>query len=153
MDLSAGMRDAVEASVLCWLATADAQGQPNVSPKEVFAPLRDGIVIAHIASPRSVRNIAVNPRVSVVVLDVFAQEGWKFTGRASLIAPGDELFGPLAAPLEDLTQGLYPILSVIRIDVDAADRIVAPSSWMYPDRPADVTRAGVLARYGVQERD
>ena len=23
-------------SMLCWLATVDAQGQPNVSPKEIF---------------------------------------------------------------------------------------------------------------------
>lgn len=152
MDLSSDMRAAIEQCVLCWLATADDRGQPNVSPKEVFAPHDDAIVIAHIASPRSVRNIAVNPRVSLVVLDVFAQEGWKFTGRASLIEPGNELFGELAAPLLELTQGRYPILSVIRVEVQAADRIVAPSSWMYPDQPAEATRAGVLARYGVRER-
>ena len=35
--------------VLCWLATADADGQPNVSPKEVFAVVDDQpLVIAHI---------------------------------------------------------------------------------------------------------
>jgi len=45
-------------SVLCWLATVDAQGQPHVSPKEVFAVFDEQhLVIAHIASPTSVKNV------------------------------------------------------------------------------------------------
>lgn len=35
--LSSMAIDYANRSVLCWLATCDAQGQPNVSPKEVFA--------------------------------------------------------------------------------------------------------------------
>ena len=151
MTLTAGMRAAVEASVLCWLATADASGQPNVSPKEVFAPLGDRIVIAHIASPRSVRNIRDNPRVSVAVLDVFAQEGWKFSGTATVLEPGEGGFADVTAPLEAITGGAYPIRAAIVVDVATADRIVAPSAWLYPVRPVQEIRAGVLARYGVRE--
>ena len=40
MELTAQMRQAIESSVLCWLATVDSEGQPNVSPTEVF-PDRD----------------------------------------------------------------------------------------------------------------
>jgi len=48
----------LQRSVLCWLATVDAHGQPNVSPKEVFAAFDEKhLVIAHIASPLSVKNI------------------------------------------------------------------------------------------------
>lgn len=36
MDSSERLRAAIETSVLCWLATVDADGQPNVSPKEIF---------------------------------------------------------------------------------------------------------------------
>ena len=44
------IRDRVRRSVLCWLATADANGQPNVSPKEVFALARENRwLMAHIA--------------------------------------------------------------------------------------------------------
>ena len=50
--------------VLCWLATVDALGQPNVSPKEVFAVIdEEHLVIAHIASPTSVKNVLQNPKV------------------------------------------------------------------------------------------
>ena len=52
--------------VLCWLATVDALGQPNVSPKEVFAVIdEEHLVIAHIASPTSVKNVLQNPKVCV----------------------------------------------------------------------------------------
>lgn len=35
--LTPEVRDAAARSVLCWFAIADAAGQPNVTPKEVFA--------------------------------------------------------------------------------------------------------------------
>jgi predicted pyridoxine 5'-phosphate oxidase superfamily flavin-nucleotide-binding protein len=53
-------------SVLCWLASVDAAGQPSVAPKEIYAVFDEThIVIAHIASPQSVANIAHSPRVCV----------------------------------------------------------------------------------------
>jgi len=46
---------------MCWLATVDRHGQPNVSPKEIFAAFdSEHLVIANIASPSSVRNFEVN---------------------------------------------------------------------------------------------
>jgi predicted pyridoxine 5'-phosphate oxidase superfamily flavin-nucleotide-binding protein len=43
MDSSERLRAAIETSVLCRLATVDADGQPNVSPKEIFCTLgREG---------------------------------------------------------------------------------------------------------------
>jgi hypothetical protein len=62
--LTEEITDCAGRATLCWLATVDATGQPNVSPKEVFAVFdAQHLVIAHIASPTSVRNIQVNDRV------------------------------------------------------------------------------------------
>ena len=45
------VREAARRSVLCWLATVDADGQPNVSPKEVWAISDEQhVVVANIAS-------------------------------------------------------------------------------------------------------
>jgi predicted pyridoxine 5'-phosphate oxidase superfamily flavin-nucleotide-binding protein len=45
------VREAARRSVLCWLATVDADGQPNVSPKEVWAIADDAhVVVANIAT-------------------------------------------------------------------------------------------------------
>lgn len=65
-------------SVLCWFATVDASGQPNVSPKEIFAVLdSEHIVVANIASPGSARNMRANAKVCLSFIDVFAQKGYK----------------------------------------------------------------------------
>ena len=65
--LNDAVRTDMANSVLCWLATVDADGTPNVSPKEIFASHGDDrIVIADIASPVSVKNLRAkigdNPR-------------------------------------------------------------------------------------------
>ena len=85
--------------VLCWLATADAEGQPNVSPKEVFAVVDERhLVIAHIASPISVRNIQQNPKVCVSLIDIFVQKGWKLMGHTQYLTARDERFMPMPSP-------------------------------------------------------
>ncbi len=46
MELTAEMRACLDEAVLCWVATADVEGQPNVSPKAVFAAQGDAILVA-----------------------------------------------------------------------------------------------------------
>ena len=151
MKLSAEMRLCLDQSVLCWVATADDCGRPNVSPKEVFASDLTRILIAHIASPKTVRNIEFNSQVMVSVVDVFAQQGWQFAGEASLVWADSSEFDEVASPLNAITDGLYPMKAVLVVDVQEAKRIVAPSSWLFPDKPADLVRKQVLSRYGVEE--
>ena len=87
-------------SVLCWLATADARGAPNVSPKEIFAVFDDQhLVIANIASPQSAANIAANPQVCVSLVDIFAQKGFKLTGTALDVPADAPAFARWAAPV------------------------------------------------------
>lgn len=76
-------RDAKK-SVLCWLSTVGADGQPNVSPKEIWEIETDGMLkVADIESPKSVRNIFENPKVCVGFADVFSQRGFKIVGLAA----------------------------------------------------------------------
>ena len=78
--------DAIERSVLCWLATSAPDGTPNVSPKEIFTHYGEAkIIIANIASPQSVKNIKANPRVCISFVDVFVQKGYKLLGRAEIL--------------------------------------------------------------------
>ena len=98
------VRQAARRSVLCWLATVDAQGQPNVSPKEVWAIADDHhVVVANIASPGSVRNIAQQPKVCLSFVDVLVQKGFKLQGIARAVLPADADYGKWAAPLLVMT--------------------------------------------------
>lgn len=143
--------DTMATSVLCWLATCDAQGQPNVSPKEVFAAIDTRhLVIAHIASPNSVRNLAANPRVCVSFVNVFTQKGFKLLGEAKVIAPTDPHFAQLEPLLQQKTQGKFPIHAAIWISVNAVEPIVAPSYWLFPADTTEASQtASAMITYGV----
>jgi predicted pyridoxine 5'-phosphate oxidase superfamily flavin-nucleotide-binding protein len=124
----------LDGCVLCWLATADADGQPNVSPKEVFAVVdKRHLVIAHIASPTSVRNIQQNPKVCVSLIDIFVQKGWKLMGHAQYVNARDAAFHAHAKPLLPMAGDQFKIQGVFLVAVEQAHPIVAPSYRFYPD--------------------
>jgi len=137
--------------VLCWLATVDEQGQPNVSPKEVFAVFDDQhLVIAQIASPQSVRNIQHNPKVCISMIDIFVQRGWKLQGHAQYVGAGDEVFQKYAQPLNALAGEKFKIQGVMLIRVEQAQRILAPSYRFYPDSTTEASQiASAMKAYGV----
>ncbi|WOC39285.1 pyridoxamine 5'-phosphate oxidase family protein [Polaribacter sp. HL-MS24] len=61
MELTTEIKQYVNRSVLCWLATVSTENVPNVSPKEVFDYYEsDKIIIANISSPQTVENIKRN---------------------------------------------------------------------------------------------
>ena len=141
----------VERSVLCWLATVGRDGEPNVSPKEVFAAHGDDrLLIANIASPGSVRNILGNARVCVSFIDVFVQKGFKVRGRADVVQRSDPRYAELAAPLERLTQGRFPINAVIEVRASAVEPIRAPGYELHPETTEEGQVRGAMAAYGVR---
>jgi len=76
----------INQSVLCWLATSDEDNFTNVSQKEMFTFVEENkLLIANIASPNSIQNIRVNNKVCVSFVDVFVQKGFKIKGIARII--------------------------------------------------------------------
>jgi predicted pyridoxine 5'-phosphate oxidase superfamily flavin-nucleotide-binding protein len=155
MLLQEPIRQLAQSSVLCWLATVDAFGQPHVSPKEVFAVVDDRhVVIANIASPHTVRNISSNPKVCLSFVDVFVQKGFKLQGLAHTVASGEFDYSAWAAPLEQRVQGKFNILSVIVVKVLSVDPILAPSYRFYPQDTTEQSQIdAAMQRYGVKPRD
>lgn len=149
--LTPAVRDAMRRGVLCWLATADMQGQPNVSPKEVFVALDDRrLAIAHIASPISLDNIVENGRVCASFVDPFTQKGVKLIGLATAIAPNDPAFEPVAAPLRAVAGPRFPIAAVFVVEVSGVAPIVAPSYLLFPETTEAAQVAAAMKTYGVR---
>ena len=145
--------DLIDASVLCWLATADDGGAPSVSPKEVFA-LRDGrVLIANVASPNSARNVKANARVCVAFLDVFRQKGVKVYGSAELINKADDRFADLAPPLEVIAGDAFPFASLFLITPTSVKPIIAPRYRLYPETTEANQIASAMVTYGVRPAD
>ena len=132
--INADVKKYINQSVLCWLATSDSDNFPNVSPKEVFTWHDDNIfLIAHIASPNSVRNIRSNPKVCVSLVDVFVQKGYKIKGTARVIEKTDSEFELKAKRLQILATDRFLVLAVIEIAVTQATPILAPSYQFYKE--------------------
>jgi len=149
--LSPELQASAQTTILCWLATVDADGQPNVSPKEIFTVFDpEHLVIANIASPTSVRNIAVNPRVCVSFVDVFVQKGFKVLGTARNVGRQDAEFATWATPLQAMAGPRFPIHSVIVVRANGFEPIMAPSYRLYPgDTTEQAQVASAMEAYGV----
>lgn len=149
--LTEAVRASAQRSVLCWLATVDAEGQPNVSPKEVWAIADDQhVVVAHIASPVSARNIAQQPQVCLSFVDVFVQKGFKLKGMAHEVRADESDFSRWAEPLLAMAGQRFVIQSVLVIRVTAVAPIVAPSYLFYADETTEAQQvAAAMRTYGV----
>ena len=132
--LNQEIRDYINRSVLCWLATSSNDNFPNVSPKEAFLAYDDdSIIIANIASPQSVRNIRENEKVCVSFIDVFVQKGYQLKGSAQIITKEHAGFDAMKNTLETLTKGKFPFSSITRVQVEKAKKIIAPSYILFPE--------------------
>jgi predicted pyridoxine 5'-phosphate oxidase superfamily flavin-nucleotide-binding protein len=150
--LSRSVREAASRSVLCWLATVDADGQPNVSPKEVWTISDDQhVVLAHIASPVTARNIRQQPQVCLSFVDVWVQKGFKLLGTAHEVRADDPAFAAWAAPLLDMVGQRFVIHSVLVIRVTSVAAILAPSYRFFPDETTEASQMEAAMRtYGVR---
>ncbi len=124
----------INQSVLCWLATSDEDHFPNVSPKEMFTCFEENkLLIANIASPNSIQNIKKNNKVCVSFVDVFVQKGFKIKGIARIIEENDVDFETKVGMIKSLFTDKFPIHELIEIEVQKIESIKAPSYLMFPN--------------------
>ena len=73
------MRQIIAATRLAFIATVNADGTPNLSPKSSLDVL-DGnhLGFANIASPNTVQNLRTNPAIEINAIDIFARRGYRF---------------------------------------------------------------------------
>lgn len=120
--------------VLCWLATANKEGIPNVSPKEMFLLRGENqLVIANIRSPRSVTNILENPKVCVSGINIFKQKGIQCKGEARVLSPLNQRFKILERDFRPYNKGRFRIQHFIIVTIQEVKNIYAPSYFFYPN--------------------
>lgn len=92
------MKRVVTEQKLGYVATVNADGTPNLSPKATMQVLDDEhIVFADIRSPGTMANIAHRPAMEINVVDPFARKGYRFKGSARIVAKGTPEFATVAA--------------------------------------------------------
>ena len=125
---------------LAFIATVNADGTPNVSPRGTIAVWDDDhLVFADIRSPNTTRNLRERPAVEITVVDPILRKGYRFKGIAEVRGPDAETL----SFYEDwgLEAGAERVRAVIVVRVDRAVAVTSPAY----DRGA--TEAGLIQTY------
>ena len=150
MNLTSEIKEFIDRSVLCWLATVSEESIPNVSPKEIFNYYeKDKIVIANIASPQTVRNIKQNENVCVSFMDILIQKGFQVKGKARIVYKTDSKFLEMEVILNKMTGGDFPFSTITEITIEQVKPIIAPKYILYPDTTEDEQIKSAKKMYGL----
>jgi predicted pyridoxine 5'-phosphate oxidase superfamily flavin-nucleotide-binding protein len=151
MDLTAEIRQRIDKSILCWLATSSSNNIPNVSPKEIFSAYNSNqIIIANIASPESIKNIRQNQNVCVSFIDILVQKGFQVKGTVKIIESTDSEFSNMEKILLKMTGGKFPFSSIINVIVEKAKPIIAPKYILYPETTEEQQIESAKKAYGIE---
>jgi predicted pyridoxine 5'-phosphate oxidase superfamily flavin-nucleotide-binding protein len=124
--LTLDMKRLIEEQRLGFVATAGADGTPNVSPKGTFAVLDDRtIAFGEIRSPGTILNLKTNPRIEVNFVDVFVRKGYRFAGTATVVKRGEAEFESLLAKLHSTLA--HRIRAIVKITVTKALPLTSPA--------------------------
>ncbi len=111
-------RNLIEEVGLCYVASASADGTPNVSPKGSIAVLDDDhLVFAEIMSPHTRQNLQENSRVAVFVCKPEKFQGFQFKGSAELSSEG-EVFDLLVQMIKEKKIPVPPPKHAVKIRID-----------------------------------
>ncbi len=140
----------IKQAMLSFVATVNEDGTPSLSPKASLT-VRDGtLYFADIASPRTIRNLKRNPAVEINVVDVFQRRGYRFTGRAVILAQGVDEFTIIADWVRTVNGSEYPVDHVVRIETTAISPLLSPAHvFADPPRSQEEIRASYIQKYAL----
>ena len=111
-------RKLIEEVGLCYVASASADGTPNVSPKGTIAVVDDDrLAFAEIMSPHTRQNLEKNPRVAIFVCKPEKFQGFQFKGTAELSTDG-EVFDMLVRSIKERKLAIPPPKHAVTIRID-----------------------------------
>ena len=104
---------------LGWVATVDAAGMPNVTPKGTIRVLDEStLIFADLFSLKTRENLKHNPNVAVTLADHERVIGYQFKGQAELIDAGP-VFDSVKEALKQSPKALPEPQYVAKITVEA----------------------------------
>ena len=124
--LTADAQRVVEEQRLGFVATVNADGTPNLSPKGTVAVLDDEhLVFVDIRSPRTIANLRLNPSIEINVIDPISRKGYRFRGRATLVE-GDARFEEIVA-FYRARGSTNSFETAVIVDVERAEPVLSPA--------------------------
>jgi predicted pyridoxine 5'-phosphate oxidase superfamily flavin-nucleotide-binding protein len=129
--LTHDMKRVIDEQRLAFVATVDADGTPNLSPKGTIAVLDDDhLMFADLASPRTVQNLRANASIEINVVDPVIRKGFRFKGRGIVVDAGerfDELIERFSSGSRAVSDAKARIRHIVVIEVKRALPLVSPA--------------------------
>ena len=117
MKMSDEVKKAVAECSPALVATANKDGQPNVSAKGSLQVIDDEhLVFADIRSPRTIANLKENPQIGIICLNPSTRKGCRIWGKAEIMTSG-ELFDKLT---QEYAARDMKVNHVVKVTVDDA---------------------------------
>ena len=129
--LNDDVRDIIDAAKLTFVATVSGDGSPNLSPKGSVRVYDDEhLVFMDIASPNTIANLRIDPRLEICVVDFHRRRGYRFKGTAEIVTPGHEAFQWLNDWLLATNGPGYPANQAVKVHVERVLAVKSPAyTW------------------------
>ena len=112
---------------LAYVATVRPDRTPCLSPKGTVLALDSRrLVFADIRSPGTVSNIAANPAVEINSIDPVSRKGYRFRGKARLLAK-DEPERAEALSMYEHMGVRSPVRGIVLVHVESASQVRSPA--------------------------
>lgn len=149
--LDQDMKQIVAGTMLCFAATTNEDGSPNLSPKSSLRVHDDThLMFANMASPGTVRNLRRDPRIEINCVDIFARRGYRFVGRASVHSGDDPLYQTLRTDVAAEHGDAIPVFDAVLVEVLRVHPVISPAYTFIDGVTEDALRTAYLGKYGVQ---
>jgi uncharacterized protein len=124
--LTEDMKRVVREQRLGYVATVNAEGAPNVSPKGSLTVWDDDhLVFADIESPGTVRNLTANENTEINVVDPRVRKGYRFRGRAAVLRSGP-IYWKIVEMYKKEGADIRRVRTIVLINVIHAAPLVSP---------------------------
>jgi uncharacterized protein len=131
--LTDDMRAVVQAAHLCFAATVNPDGLPNLSPKGTIRVWDDRhLFFLDIASPTTRANLQQSPWIELNVVDQLSRRGYRFLGQAALHV-GDAIYAEATQRIFAEEGHSYPVVAVVLVAVERALPVLSPGYWHIAD--------------------
>lgn len=128
--LTDDMKRVVEEQRLAFVATVDADGTPNLSPKGTIAVLDDDhLMFADLASPRTIENLRRNATIELNVVDPVTRTGYRFKGRGVVYGEGkrfEQFLTTYATGRHAVARPRERLRHVVVIELDRCLPLISP---------------------------
>lgn len=149
--LDTDMRAIISETILCFAATVNQDGSPNLSPKSTLKVFDDNhLIFANIASPKTISNLKQDPRIEINCVDIFSRRGYRFKGRGIVHSIGTQIHEDLLLQIKNEHGESIPVIDAILIEVLEAKPVLSPAYHFVKGVTEDSLRDAYMKKYNVR---